>query len=295
MVSSRRSGLPMRLLLALTPLLLCACSTTIAPADQAATLPDSSFSHRLLDQILHEHVDDFGRVDYAALLARPETLDRYYDLVAAYSPDTHAHLFADEAARFAYWINAYNGAVLKAVIAHYPIASVSDVSGPPLARLLSDQIGFFYFQKLIFGGTRMNLYNLEHEIIRKRFADPRLHFAINCASAGCPRLPRSAFHAASLEDELETETRYFVNEPRNLRVDDDAQVIHVSSIFLWYRDDFVDWMKRTHPQVADPDLLDYARLYLSADTRADLDRAEAAGYEIQAIPYDWNLNDQRPP
>ena len=92
----------MRLLLAMTPLLLCACSTTITPADQAASVPDSSFSHRLLDQVLHEHVDDCGRVDYAALLAHPETLDSYYNLVAAYSPDTPAHLFADKAARFAY-------------------------------------------------------------------------------------------------------------------------------------------------------------------------------------------------
>ena len=80
-----------------------------------------------------------------------------------------------------------------------------------------------------------------------------------------------------------------------MRVDDAAQVIHVSSIFVWYRSDFVDWMERTHPRVADPDLLDYARLYLNAETRADLDRAEAAGYEIQAIPYDWSLNDQRRP
>lgn len=282
----------MRLLLALTPLLLCACSTTITPANQAASAPDSTFSHRLLNQVLSEHVDDSGRVDYAALLARPEALDRYYSLVADYSPDTHAHLFPDEAARFAYWINAYNAAVLKTVLTHYPITSVSDVAAPPLASLIADQIGFFCFQKLVFGGAKINLYDLEHEIIRERFADPRLHFAINCASGGCPRLPRSAFHAASLEEELEREARYFVNEPRNLRIDDAAQVIHLSSIFDWYRDDFLDWMKRTRPQMSDPDLLDYARLYLTPDSRANLDRAEDAGYQVRVIPYDWSLNDQ---
>ena len=117
-------------------------------------------------------------------------------------------------------------------------------------------------------------------------------FAINCASGGCPRLPRSAFHAASLEEELEREARYFVNEPRNLRIDDAAQVIHLSSIFDWYRDDFLDWMKRTRPQMSDPDLLDYARLYLTPDSRANLDRAEDAGYQVRVIPYDWSLNDQ---
>ncbi len=282
----------MRLFLALTPLLLSACSTTISPSDLASSAPDSTFSHDLLDQVLGTHVDERGRVNYAALQAEPATLDRYYSLVAAYSPDSHPDLFADEAARFVYWINAYNAAVLKAVLANYPITSVSDVSGPPLSGLVSEQIGFFYFQKLVFGGAKINLYDLEHEIIRKRFPDPCLHFAINCASAGCPRLPRQAFHVAHLEDELDRETRYFVNDPRNLRVDDSTQVILISSIFDWYRDDFLGWMATSFAQTPDPDLLDYARLYLSAGRRAEVDRAEAAGYVVQTIPYDWRLNDQ---
>ncbi len=282
----------MRLLIFFAPLLLSACSTTISPAELAATEPDSTFSHNLLDQVLGTHVDTEGRVDYAALKARPERLDRYYALVAAYSPDTHPHLFADESARLAYWINAYNTAVLKAVISNYPIGSVSDVSAPPLAGLVSDQIGFFYFQKLVFGGVKINLYDLEHEVIRKRFPDPRVHFAINCASGGCPRLPRTAFHAADLDAELDRETRFFVNEARNLRIDDAAKLIHISSIFDWYRTDFTDWLTSSHPEMVDADLLDYARLYLGADARTSLDRAEAAGYQVRAIPYDWSLNDQ---
>jgi hypothetical protein len=282
----------MRLLIAIAPLLLAACSTTIAPADLATTAPDSTFSHKLLDQVLDTHVDDSGRVNYALLKAQPETLDRYYVLVARYSPDSHPELFPDEASRLAYWINAYNGAVLKAVITNYPITSVSDVSGPPLSGLVSDQIGFFYFQELVFGGAKLNLYDLEHEIIRKRFPDPRIHFAINCASGGCPRLPSSAFRAADLEGALDREARRFVNEARNLRVDDEARVIHLSSIFDWYRQDFLSELGRSHPEIADADLLDYARLYLVQETRDTLDRAEAAGYQIRVIPYDWRLNDQ---
>jgi hypothetical protein len=283
----------MRLLFAVAPLLLTACSTTITPADLSTVLPDSTFSHRLLDEVLAMHVDDLGRVDYAALKAHPETLDRYYALVARYSPDSHPELFPHEASRFAYWINAYNVAVLKAVITNYPITSVSDVSGPPFSGLLSEQIGFFYFQKLVFGGVKLNLYDLEHEIIRQRFPDPRLHFAINCASGGCPRLPRSAFHGAELEDELEREARRFVNEQRNLRIDDEARIIHLSSIFDWYRDDFLSHMVQANPQIADADLLDYARLYLRPETMDAVDRARAAGYGIQIIAYDWRLNDQR--
>ena len=259
---------------------------------QAAPAADGVFSHDLLDQVQSRYVDDAGRVDYRALQAHPEDLDRYYAQISARSPDSHPDLFADEPARFAYWLNAYNAAVLKAVITHYPIAAVSDVSGPPLSDLISPQIGFFYFQKLIFGGLKINLYNLEHEIIRARFPDPRLHFAINCASAGCPRLPQRAFRAAGLDTRLEAEARLFVNEPRNLRIDDATRTIYLSTIFDWYQDDFLEHLLRKAPNDATPDLLDYARLYLTPGRLAALAQAEAQGYQVRFVPYDWRLNDQ---
>jgi hypothetical protein len=286
--------LPIRLLLALIPLLLSACSTTISPAGHVGSAPDSTFSHELLDEVLSAHVDEQGRVDYTALQAQRQTLDRYYALIAAFSPDSHPELFGGETAALTYWINAYNAAVLQAVLANYPITSVGDVSGPPLAGLVSDQIGFFYFQKLVFGGEKLNLYNLEKEVIRKRFPDPRIHFAINCASGGCPRLPRTAFRSENLEAELEREARFFLNEERNLRIDDGTRTIHLSCILDWYRQDFLRWMQEARPESADPDLLDYARLYLTEERRAALDQAEAAGYKVQPIPYNWSLNDQKP-
>ena len=96
-----------------------------------------------------------------------------------------------------------------------------------------------------------------------------------------------------MEDELEREARRFVNEQRNLRIDDEARIIHLSSIFDWYRDDFLSHMVQANPQIADADLLDYARLYLRPETMDAVDRARAAGYGIQIIAYDWRLNDQR--
>lgn len=282
----------MRWLVALTSLLLSACSTTISPPSTTAAAPDSTFSHRLLDEVLMRYVDDEGRIDYGALQAAPQQLERYYGMIAAFSPDSHPDLFADEVSKKAYWINAYNAAVLMAVLQSYPITSVSDVSGPPLSGLLSDQIGFFYFQKLIFGGRKINLYNLEHEVIRERFPDPRIHFAINCASGGCPRLPASAFHADRLDGELHRETVRFVNEERNLRVDDDARVVHLSSIFVWYRDDFTNWLQSAQPDLAEPTLLDYVLAYVDVERAPSVERARSEGYEIRAIPYDWSLNDQ---
>ena len=158
--------------------------------------------------------------------------------------------------------------------------------------MVSDQIGFFYFQKLVFGGLKINLYNLENEIIRKRFPDPRIHFAINCASGGCPRLPRTAFHVEDLEVELEREAAFFINEPRNYWIDSQTQTIHVSSILDWYREDFLGWMQRSQAHMGDSELLDYVRLYLHGEQRVELDQAKAAGYTVVPIPYDWSLNDQ---
>lgn len=285
----------MRLKILGLALTLAGCSTSIEPPRHEPSANPSGenvFSHQLLDQVLSKYVDGAGRVDYRELQAHPEDLDRYYAQIAACSPDSHPERFPDEPSRFAYWINAYNAAVLKTVITYYPIDSVSDVSGPPLSGLVSPQIGFFYFQKLTFGGLKINLYNLEHEIIRARFPDPRLHFAINCASAGCPRLPQRAFHGDGLDDRLEAEARLFVNEPRNLRIDEATQTMHLSSIFDWYREDFLALLRQRYPQNPTPDLLDYARLYLTPGRLEALDQAEAQGYRLQFVAYDWRLNDQ---
>lgn len=283
----------MRSLVLVLPLLACACSTTIAPTGGSVAVPDSSFSHRLLDDVLGRVVDHQGRVDYAGLQRDPADLDAYYALLARVSPDSHPHLFDGDAARLAYWINAYNAAVLKAVLTHYPITSVSDVAGPPLSGLFSEQIGFFYFQKLLFGGRKINLYDLEHEVIRGRFTDPRIHFAVNCASVGCPRLPTAAFRAERLTDDLQREAVRFLNEERNLRLDAPAKVVHLSSILVWYRDDYLAWLRERHPEIADPDLLDYVLLFLRGSRRSAVEEAASEGWQVQAIPYDWRLNDQR--
>jgi hypothetical protein len=272
---------------------LSACSTTIAPANHGPpSLGDTGFPHDLLDEVQQRFVDARGRVDYAGLQADPGSLDSYYRLLAHYSPDTHPQHFAGEDDRLAYWINAYNAAVLKAVVTYYPIASVSEVSGPPLSSLFSEQMGFFYFQKLVFGGESINLYNLEHDVIRKRFIDPRIHFAINCASLGCPRLPKRAFTTAGLTAALDRETRLFLNEDRNLRVDDGDRAIYLSSILQWYAQDFLTWYRQQHPDVVEPTLLDYARPYLVPARRAQVQRAVEAGYEVRFVAYDWRLNDQ---
>ncbi len=268
------------------------CSTIPPPDNGAEPIGPDGFSHELIDQVQRRFVDSRGRVDYAALKADPQDLDRYYKLVASHTPDSDPDLFPTRESRLAYWINAYNTAVMKAVITHYPITSVSDVAPPPLVSLLSEQSGFFYFQRLVFGGKPMNLYDLEHMVIRARFKDPRLHFAINCASLGCPKLPTEAFQPDHLEQQLQREANRFLNEERNLHVDDAAHTVHLSSILAWYSDDFLDWYRIQHPEIKEPTLLDYARIYVRRERWVALERAQAEGYDVVVEPYDWRLNDQ---
>jgi hypothetical protein len=177
-----------------------------------------TFSHEDFDRVLYRFVDDQGRVDYAALKRDARDLERYYLFLSAYSPDSHPALFPTESSKLAYWLNAYNAAVIKTVLTYYPLSSVGDIKPPLLLFFLPQQSGFFLFQRATFGGSTTSLYFLEHWVIRRRFADPRVHFALNCASRGCPRLPRQAFTAEHLDEQLDHETRKFLAEERNFTI-----------------------------------------------------------------------------
>lgn len=261
-----------------------AACTSVRPDPRIVVDTPASFSHDLLDRVLVEFVDDQGRVDYRRLADQRGDLDRYFALVAAIGPDNHPELFPTREQRLAYWMNAYNAAVITAVLESYPIESVGDVGLPTM------KAGFFLLQRIPIGGKTTNLYELENSVIRDRFHEPRIHFAINCASASCPKLPRHAFDANRLEAQLDEAARLFVSEPRNVRIDHDARTVHLSAIFDWYESDFVEWPADRLPD--SPTLLDYVSLHAAQPLRDQLRRA--ADYDIEFNRYDWSLNDQQP-
>jgi hypothetical protein len=267
------------LLLAALALLAAGCATPIEPRPR---LPEpGGFSHGDMDEVHERFVDARGRVNYDALAADREGLDHYYLHLAMVSPRSHPELFPTREDELAYWINAYNAAVLVTVLEHYPIDGVGDVEAPLLLRPFlfgnARLAGFFVFQEVTLGGERMNLYDLENDIIRV-YGEPRIHFAINCASVGCPFLPREAFHPRRLDAQLDRETRRFFASPEKLRIDHENRVLHLSSILDWFEEDFGG------------DLRGYVRRYVAPDVQAELDRA--AGYRVQFIEYDWGLNRQ---
>jgi len=278
--------------LAIFPLLALASCTAIKPlaiSERTLVGTPHTFSHEDFDRVLHRFVDDQGRVDYTALKNDPHDLERYYLLLSAYSPDSHPLLFPTESSKLVYWLNAYNATVIKTVLTYYPLSSVGDIGPPLLLFFLPQQSGFFLFQRVTFGGKTTNLYFLEHRVIRKRFADPRVHFALNCASRGCPHLPRQAFTAERLDEQLDHEARKFLAEERNFTIKHQEKTVSLSSIFDWYESDFLSWYQDKFPG-QEATLLNYVALYASAEKAGELQRA--ASYEVRFIPYDWRLNDQ---
>lgn len=255
------------------------CATRIEPRPR---LPEpGAFSHHELDEVQRRFVDENGRVDYDGLAADREALDHYYLHLSMVSPRSHPALFPTRQDELAYWINAYNAAVLVTVLEYYPVDGVGDVKAPVAVRPLlfgkARYAGFFVFQKVTLGGEAMNLLDLENKIIRS-YGEPRIHFAINCASNGCPFLPQHAFHPDRLDTELDHEARRFFASAEKLRIDHDARIVWLSSILKWFRDDFGG------------DLRGYLRRYVAPEVQAELDRA--ADYELHFIEYDWGLNRQ---
>ncbi|MGD8240938.1 MAG: DUF547 domain-containing protein, partial [Armatimonadota bacterium] len=185
--------------------------------------------------------------------------------------------FDSEHKALAYWINAYNAWMLQAVTDAYPTASVKDISSDP---------DVFDTRGRICGGDDLSLNQIENEIVRREFLEPRAHFALNCASMGCPWLPREAFDPKRLDEQLDRETRRFFADPTHLTVDVETRTVGLTAILDWYQDDFLNWL-REQKGIEDPAVLDYARLYAPEDVAGSI----GDDFTVEYLDYDWRLND----
>lgn len=206
-----------------------------------------------------------GRVDYAGLKKKEADLDRHLDALAQIEPES---LPADE--QFAFYVNAYNAWTLKLALTHYPgLRSIKDagslLSSPWKIKLVRLNSGLF------------TLDQIEHEILRPRFKDPRVHFAVNCASKSCPPLRSEPYEGAKLQAQLDDAARGFINSPEGALVKDGA--LYLSKIFDWYAEDFGGRQGS----------LVFVRSYANQELSR---RIEALGDSprLKYLEYDWRLN-----
>jgi hypothetical protein len=248
--------------------------------------PSAGFSHDAFESLLRKYVDSTGSVDFAGWHGNRqdrERLDAYLAAVSAFSPDATPERFAKRADRLAYWMYGYNGYVIKSVLDHWPIKSVTDVKAPIEAVT---GLGFFYRQRFHFGGTPFSLYTVENEKIRRSFQDARVHFVLYCASGSCPVLRPELPTGDDLEKLLREATTAFVGDPQNVSVDHAARQIRLSAIFEMYRSDFTrDLTRRGLP--SERGVVDYVASVAPDSLRAELQRA--ADYELVFMDYDWAI------
>ncbi|SDT89287.1 DUF547 domain-containing protein [Stappia sp. ES.058] len=228
-------------------------------------------SHDAFTELLQRYVvvSDGGlnRVRYAAFKSGGRAaLDRYVEGLAA---TRVSGLGADDA--FAFWVNLYNAVTLQVVLEHYPVASIRDIDlgGGLFSR------GPWKKDLVTVEGRALSLDDIEHGILRKRYDDARVHYAVNCASVGCPDLAPRAYTGASLAAMLDEGARGFVNTPRGVRVE--AGGIRASKIYSWFSEDFG----------SEAQLRAHWRRYARPGLSAAIEGARGiAGYR-----YDWSLND----
>ena len=239
-------------------------NATAAP-DQPST-QSSPPSHEIWDKLLKKHVTSAGKVDYQGFMKDSTELNKYLAMLSSNSPN-NKNWRRD--IKKAYWINAYNAFTVQLIIRNYPVESIKDLTpgGVTIPKLNSPwTIKFFKID-----GEEYNLDRIEHKILRKQFADPRIHFAINCAAKSCPKLRNEAYTADKLHEQLEDQATYFINnQNKNMIAEDKADI---SQIFTWFKGDFT----------REGSLIDYLNRYSKVQIKPDA--------EITYNEYDWYLNE----
>jgi len=213
-------------------------------------------------ELLGKYVKD-GVVDYEGLKNDEAKLDRYLKVLE--ETDTKA-LSRNE--QFAFYINAYNSWTIKLILSGYPgVKSIKD-----LGNIFKSP-----WKKKIcrIDGKIITLDDIEHNILRPRFKDPRVHFAINCAAKSCPPLRSEPYRGGDLKQQLDEMTRTFINDPESNRLED--HTLYVSSIFKWFAEDF------------NKDIIGFFLKYAKGDLKGQLE-ARMGKIKVKYLDYDWSLN-----
>lgn len=205
------------------------------------------------DKFLKKHVSASGYVDYNAIKAEKKTLQQ---ITQQFSAQTKVDLWAKNE-RLAFWINSYNAYTIQLIVDNFPISSIQDL----------DKGKTWDVKRITVNGKKYSLNNIENDIIRKQFKDPRIHFALNCGAISCPPLLNKAYLPKTLDVQLETQTKNFFTNKLYQQIS--PTTAKISKIMDWYKSDFGNIVNFINK---------YSIVKVSSKTK------------IEYLPYDWALN-----
>lgn len=221
----------------------------VEPIPPQKSLPNHNAWHK----ITQNHISASGKVNYKGIKADQDQLDAYLDNLQTNPPQTNW----TRKEKMAYWINAYNAFTIKLIVDNYPISSIMELyNGKP-----------WDVKWIKLGAQTYSLNNIEHDILRPRFKDPRIHFAVNCAAKSCPPMINQAWTAANLNSLLDKQTRTFINNSTFNTIS--SEKVEISKIFEWYAEDFGNLIE-----------------YLNQYSRISIPKEAEVTYKT----YDWALN-----
>jgi hypothetical protein len=239
----------------------------------AKAVPLERVDHATWDRLLRKYVDRDGMVDYAAWKASEADLGALKQYLATLiAADANAP--TAKQGKLAYWINAYNALTVQGILDVYPTSSIRNHT----AKL----VGYNIWDDLLLpvGDDEYSLNRIEHKILRK-LGEPRIHFAIVCASIGCPRLLNEAYTPQKLETQLAENTRDFFARRKNFQADLAGREVRVSSILDWFGEDFGPTQRKGLAGLAK---------YMPDETAKRLVAGE--DFSVSYLDYDWSLNEQ---
>ena len=213
-------------------------------------------------ELLKKYVKE-GVVDYQGFKNEESKLDQYLKVL---EKTDSSKLSRNE--QFAFYINAYNAWTIKLILSGYPgvksIKEFGSIFKSPWKKKLAR-----------IDGDVVTLDHIEHGILRPKYKDPRVHFAINCASKGCPPLRYEPYRGDVVDQQLDEMARAFINDPRRNRLE--GKTLYVSRIFKWFKEDF------------DNDIVGFFQEYAQGDLKKELDSSREE-IEVEYLSYDWSLN-----
>jgi len=237
-----------------------------------AQAADTDTYDRLLARYVVASADGINRVRYASWKANSDDLNALNAYVASLERDRPSRMTRDE--QLAHWINLYNAVTLQIILENYPVRSIRDIRSQTLDP--RGLIGPWRTPRVTVEGRRLTLDQIENSILRPEFNEPRIHYAINCASIGCPNLAARAWRAETMDADLTAAARAYINHPRGVSIDSQGRV-RVSTIYRWFAADFGGNATA---------VLAHLRGYASPELQARLARATT----ISNYNYDWALN-----